>query len=79
MLTIALLFAAWFVFKAIRRVANQYKHLDKEDVRDVMMNRLDKQSTEYSRIIRHLGICEKCQEKLHNFKDEDYIEDHLID
>ncbi len=79
MITIAFLFAAWIVYKAVRRISSQYRHLDKEEIRDVMLNRTDKNSPEYSRIIRHLGICEKCQDKLHNYKNEDYIEDHLVD
>lgn len=29
--------------------------------------------------ISHLGTCEKCQERLHNFKPGRKIEDHLID
>lgn len=79
MLTLALLFALWIIFKAAQRIVQQYKHLTDEEVKDVMLNRIDRYGAQYSRIIRHLGLCESCQNRLHNYKEEDYIEDHLID
>ena len=69
----------WIVFKASAKVISQYKHLTDEEIRDVMTNRINKYSEKYDRIIRHLGLCEKCQTRLHNFDPKDNLEDHLID
>jgi len=79
MVAIALLIAAYFVMKAIQRIYGQYTHLNDTEIQDVMLNRLDKNGPHYSRLIRHLGICEDCQERLHSFEEGGGIEDHLVD
>jgi capsular polysaccharide biosynthesis protein len=79
MLTIFFLIGVWIVYKASTRVIAQYKHLSDEEVRDVMTNKMDKFGNQYSRIIRHLGLCEDCQNRLHHYDRHENLEDHLID
>ena len=79
MLTILFLIGMWFVIKATARVVMQYKHLTDQDIKDVMTNRMDKYGKKYSRITRHLGLCKNCQNRLHHFNEDDFLEDHLID
>jgi hypothetical protein len=45
----------------------------------MMRNRFDHGSETYGRLIRHLGICEECQERLHAYDEKQDLENHLID
>lgn len=76
---IFLVIGAYIISRAIYKVVGQYTHLTKEEVRDLMHDRIDRNSSDYSRIIRHLGLCSPCQELLHHYKEGDDIEDHLVE
>ena len=60
------------------QIISQQKCLSEEDIRNYMLGRLYKNDKEYQRVIGHLGNCEKCQERMHDFKPTDHLEDHLI-
>lgn len=65
------------VIGVLRQILNNQKHLDDKTLRNFLLKRLS--DKEKRRVTSHLGICEKCQEKLHEFTFGKPIEDHLID
>ena len=69
----------WMVVKIVIQIVQQQKHLDEEDLYNLMRNKLNKYGPEYSRIIKHLGICEKCQKRLESYSQGDDIEKHLVE
>ena len=74
-----LLFVSLFlVVKVVVSIWDQQKCLSEQDIRDYMLGRLYKDEKEYSRIIGHLGNCEKCQQRMLDFDENDHIEDHLV-
>ena len=74
LLAIGATISAFVVFKNILR---QQKHLDMEIIRLFMINQLSE--NERNRVISHLGICEECQNLLHEYNNGKPLEDHLID
>ena len=81
MLTVFYLLIAvslYLVVKVAVSIWDQQKCLSPEDIRDYMTGRLYKDETEYSRVIGHLGHCEKCQQRMRDFDENDNIEDHLV-
>lgn len=82
MQTVFLIFAAflvWVVVKIILHIIQSYKHLSEDDLFDLMRNNLNKYGPEHTRIIRHLGICEKCQKRLEDYSQGNDMEKHLVD
>lgn len=69
----------WMVVKIIFHIIQSYKHLTEEDLFNLMRNRLNKYGHEHSRIIKHLGICEKCQKKLEDYSQGGDIGKHLVE
>ena len=67
------------VIRVIMRIARQQKCISDADIRDYMLGRLHDNDTEYHRVIGHLGNCEKCQQRMNDYKPSDTLEDHLID
>jgi uncharacterized membrane protein len=63
----------------IIQIIRQQKCLNDNDIRNYMLGRLHSNEKEYHRVIGHLGNCEKCQQRMHDYKPSDHIEDHLID
>ena len=61
------------------QIINQQQCISDEDIRDYMLGRLHGNDNEYHRVIGHLGNCEKCQQRMHDYKPSDHLEDHLID
>ena len=74
LLAIGAAMSALFVF---RNILSQQKHLDIPTIRLFMINGLSE--NERNRVISHLGICEDCQNLLHEYNNGKPIEDHLID
>ena len=74
LLAIGATFSVLFVFRTILR---QQKHLDIETIRLFMLNQLPED--ERNRVISHLGLCEECQDLLHEYNNGKPLEDHLID
>ncbi len=73
-LAIALLFV---VLRILARIMAERKCIEDNDIRRYMTNRLPERAR--NRMIAHLGICEKCQQKLQDYNFGNEIEDHLID
>ncbi len=67
------------IIRVIIQIIGQQRCLSDQDIRDYMLGRLHKNDKEYHRVIGHLGNCEKCQQRMHDYKSSDHIEDHLID
>ena len=70
---------ASLVAKIAMQIIEQRRCLKEETITEFMKQRIDKDDPEYSRIIGHLGICEKCQQRVQEFSFNTKIEDHLID
>ena len=56
------------IIQQIRHMISQRRHLTEKDIKDFSINRIDKDSLEYGRIIAHLASCEECQEELRAFQ-----------
>jgi len=63
MFEIAVLITLYVVYRIVREVVKQRKCPDDRDLRDVVLGIEKKSTNKYDRVIRHLGICEECQEK----------------
>jgi len=63
MFEILLLIALYGVYRIVREIVNQRKCPHDRDLRDVVLGMEKKSTAKYDRVIRHLGICEKCQDK----------------
>ncbi len=61
----------------VRQIIGNQKHLTDDIIRRFLINQLSER--EHDRTTAHLGICEACQERLHNFGKKRPLEDHLID
>ncbi len=66
------------VARVMIRIIGQQKCLSDEEIRNYMLGRLHGDDDAYHRVIGHLGNCEKCQQRMHDYKPSDHIEDHLI-
>lgn len=75
--TILTIGAAFSVLYVFRIILSQQKHLDIETIRLFMINQLSEDDR--NRVISHLGVCEECQELLHEYNNGKPLEDHLID
>ena len=67
------------VISVLVKIVRQQKCISDEDIRNYMLGRLHDDDSEYHRVIGHLGNCEKCQQRMNDYKPSDSIEDHLID
>ena len=65
------------VIATVRQIMGNQKHLTDNVIRKFLLNQLSER--EQNRTTAHLGICEACQERLHNFGKKRPLEDHLID
>ena len=65
--------------KIVSQIIGQQQCLTDDDIRNYMLGRLHNDDNKYHRFIGHLGNCEKCQQRMHDYKPSDNIEDHLID
>ncbi len=62
----------YIVAKVAIRIYNQYQHVDDDVMRAFISGKLrEYDSDEYRRVISHLGLCNKCQEKLNRMTFED--------
>lgn len=72
-----LLGAVVAVIATVRQIMGNQKHLTDDIIRKFLLNQLSER--EHDRTTAHLGICEACQERLHNYGKKRPLEDHLID
>lgn len=52
------------VVSVIKEILESHKCPSEKNLRDVVLGRTDKNSRLGSRVIKHLGICEICREKV---------------
>lgn len=74
---IVLLFAA---VKMGQKIIELYQCPDEDLLLDYYKGKLSKKEDLRRKVIAHLGVCEKCQQKMINLKDEKRdLEKHLVD
>ena len=84
-LIILFLLVASIVFTRLRVIFRQYQCVEDENLRSYLYGKLKKSDPkEYEHLIAHLGLCEKCQERLHEIStgestSDKNLEDHLVD
>lgn len=66
MFTIFAIIASFAVIKIFMQIINERKCLEDSSIRMFMLNRLSER--ERKNLTAHLGICEKCRDKFHNFE-----------
>ncbi len=63
MFEILILISIYGIYRIVREIINQRKCPHERDLREVVLGIEKKSSARYDRVIRHIGICEKCQER----------------
>ena len=72
--------ALFIAAKIISNILGQYKCVDDDLLLDFYKGKLSKKEDLRRKVITHLGVCEKCQQKMINLKDEKPdLEKHLVD
>ena len=65
-----LLVLAYGAVKIVIQIVNQRKCPEDEILRNVVLGITKKNSETAEKVIRHLGICEKCQERVREIGEE---------
>jgi hypothetical protein len=73
----ALLFL--IVLRIGKEIFLSYQCPDEQSLKDFWNGRLRKGDSEYRRVVTHLGVCEKCRDKLDQIQKGKPLEDHLVD
>ena len=60
---ILILIVLYAVYKVTEIVRSQRKCPEEDVLRDVVLGVVKKESPVYEKVITHLGICDKCQER----------------
>ena len=60
---ILILISLYGIYRIVREVKSQRRCPDDKELRDVLLGLIKKNSATSDRVIMHLGICEKCQER----------------
>lgn len=63
MLQIVMLISLYGIYRIVREIINQRKCPREKVLRDVVLGIEKKNSETYDKVIRHIGICEECQDK----------------
>lgn len=61
---------AFVVFKKMKVILAQHTHLEDEDLDDYLEGRFDPKSTAYKQAVAHLGVCEKCRQRLRQMEEK---------
>ena len=67
------------VIKILRQIASERKCATDFEIGKFYKGTLKHNDAVYRRFIAHLGICEKCQTRLHDFQKGDDLVDHFLD
>ncbi len=68
------------VFRIVFQIVRERRCIDDETLNNFRFGKLKKKNpTEHRRVISHLGICDKCAERLQNLNFGKEIDDHLIE
>ncbi len=79
MFTILMLVCLFTVFRVVYEIILERKCIDDETFEKFKSGKLkERDYKNYRRVISHLGICEKCQEKLNEITFGKPLEDHLV-
>lgn len=82
MITIVLLIfiggLIWTVIKIVSQIIDERRCLTDQELKKFYNGNLRKDEDSYRRFIAHLGICEKCQERLHAYNENDDLDEHFI-
>lgn len=68
-ITFLLIICIYTAVQVISKIIRQQKHLDDETLKKVVKTTI-KYENNYDDVIAHLGICEKCQDRLHEISKE---------
>lgn len=66
------------VLKIVQQIVAERKCATDFEMSKFYNGTLKRNDAAYRRFIAHLGICEKCQNRLHNFQQGDDSVDHLM-
>lgn len=66
------------VIKILKQIIAERKCVTDFEIRKFYNGTLKGDDEKYRRFISHLGICEKCQGRLHNFQAGDDLVDHFV-
>lgn len=72
-------FLLYTIYRIVVEVLAQREHLTDETIRALMHGKLRKNEEAYRRALIHLGTCQKCQAKLHNYNGDEDIQQQVID
>ncbi|MDX1667228.1 MAG: hypothetical protein R3350_08360 [Saprospiraceae bacterium] len=68
----------YLFYRMGRDIYRQYQCVDYKTLRDFLYRKLEDE-TKRRQVVRHLGHCEECREKLREIQRGKPIEDHLIE
>ncbi len=66
------------VIKVVRQIVSERKCVTDYEIGKFYKGTLKHDDAIYRRFIAHLGICEKCQTRLHSFQKVDDVGDHFL-
>ena len=72
-------FLLYTIYRIVVEVLAQREHLSDETIRSLLHGKLRKNEEAYRRALIHLGTCQKCQAKLHNYNGDEDIQQQVID
>ena len=61
---------AFVIFSRMKVILAQHTHLEDEDLDDYLEGRFDPKSTAYQQAVAHLGVCEKCRQRLREMEEK---------
>ena len=70
---------ALVIWRLIKQIYRNYQCVDEETLRDYLYGKLRRDPNHHRQVTSHLGLCEKCQEKLFEIQKGKPLEDHLVD
>ncbi len=70
---------AYIILKRIYVIYQGYQCFDDEILSDFFNGRLGREEDLRRSVVKHLGVCEKCQNRLYDMQNGDGVEQHLVD
>ncbi len=62
---------AYIIYKRFKVVIAQHTHLQDEDLEDYLEGRFAPESNAYQQAVAHLGVCEKCRQRLRDMESKE--------
>jgi len=79
LIPILLLALVYFILRRIYAIYQGYQCFDDEILKDFFNGRLNREEDLRRSVVNHLGVCEKCQQRLYDLQEGDGVEQHLVD